>query len=110
MTMDKETWKIVIKLADCDCAYDNIEAEEEKIPFLPHVRDIFWVSEKCEEALNCQVRECWRTHKEECRKTCPYIYGRMSSEEDITVVDAIRVKEILHDVGQKRVLIALSKR
>ena len=50
-----EDWKIKVGLWECKAMYGQTE-EEEMLPFLPRVGDVFWMSDACEERLRKRLR------------------------------------------------------
>lgn len=97
-----EDWKIKIGLWECKNMYDFPE-EEEMLPFLPRVDDVFWMSDACEERLRKRLRKCRKKHG--CGDGCPF-----TNEEDKTdIKDEVIVYEVLFKVDDHEVQLTLRK-
>ena len=93
-------------LEDCDYIYDKY-CEGDDLPFLPHVGDVLWTSDKSEQLLDEMVKKCWRDSRCE---GCPFIYRARESEDDVTAVDYRFVSSIIHNADKSQIIIHLSRK
>lgn len=106
-----KNWKVRFGLLDCINIYDFCLRHGKiaivDMPFVPRKGEAVWLSEKCEKELNDYVTECWEKRK--C-KHCPYAYGDRKSVKKIDVGDSIYVSNIIYNVEDNEVFVALQDR
>lgn len=82
-----EDWKIKVGLWECKNMYGLAE-EEEMLPFLPRVNDVFWMSDACEERLRKRLRKCLKEHG--CGDGCPFTNEKGKTD----IKDEVMVHEV----------------
>lgn len=97
-----EGWKIKVGLWECKNMYHQTE-EEEMLPFLPRVNDVFWMSDICEERLRKKLRKCLKEHG--CGDGCPFTNEKGKTD----IKDEVIVHEIIFKVDWCEVELTLRK-
>ena len=101
--MNIEDWKIKVGLWECKNMY-HLTEEEEMLPFLPRVNDVFWMSDTCEERLRKRLRKCLKEHG--CGDGCPFTDVKGKTD----IKDEVIVHEVIFKVDWHEVELTLRKK
>ena len=98
----EDSWEILINLRECK-TFEEQTAEEQMLPFLPRVGDVFWMSDRCQKELTRLVRLCRRRQGEKCKGTCPFA----NDKGKIDLNNEVIVHQVLFNVEHHEVMITL---
>ena len=75
----------------------NISEEEEMLPFIPRVNDVYWMSDPCERRIRKRLRKCLKENG--CGSACPFTNAKgMTDIKNSIIVHRVIFAANCHEV------------